>query len=90
MNTARNVLGATSTPVYLLNNLLTHTDHAELSMARSTEPCGGWNKKASSPPTSSSSVFAYLFRMGVSASGSDAAKGPSVGSENKVVKQNEE
>ena len=59
-------------------------------MARSFDPFGGWKRKASSPPSSNSRAFAYLFRMGVSASGSDAANGPSAGSENTVVKQNEE
>eukprot|EP00966_Prymnesium_polylepis_P161447 3731118-Prymnesium_polylepis.1 len=43
-------------------------------MARSFAPFGGWKRKASSPPSSNSSAFAYLFRMGVSASGSDARR----------------
>eukprot|EP00966_Prymnesium_polylepis_P300156 6936682-Prymnesium_polylepis.1 len=49
-------------------------------MARSTEPCGGWKRYASAPPNSSSSVFAYLLevsRVGVRASGIEAANGPS-------------
>eukprot|EP00966_Prymnesium_polylepis_P030026 697996-Prymnesium_polylepis.1 len=50
-------------------------------MARSFEPFGGWKRKASSPPGSNSSAFAYLFIMGVSASGSDAANGSSAASE---------
>mmetsp|Transcript_25615 Transcript_25615/g.58294 ORF Transcript_25615/g.58294 Transcript_25615/m.58294 type:complete len:237 (-) Transcript_25615:1238-1948(-) len=78
MNTDRSVFGATSVPVYRLNSRFTHMDHAEDSMTRSTEPWGGWKRKALSPPNSSSSVFAYLSRMGVSASGKEAANGPSV------------
>eukprot|EP00966_Prymnesium_polylepis_P170071 3931476-Prymnesium_polylepis.1 len=47
-------------------------------MARSFEP---WKRKASSAPSSNLSAFAYLFKMGVIASGSDAANGPSEASE---------
>eukprot|EP00966_Prymnesium_polylepis_P134467 3107835-Prymnesium_polylepis.1 len=50
-------------------------------MARSTEPCGGWKRYASSPPNSSSSVVAYLSKMGVRAPGSEAANGPSASDE---------
>ena len=90
MNTLRSVFGATSSLWWRLNKRFTHPVHAELSMARSFAPFGGWKRKASSPPSSNSSVIAYLFKIGVSASGSYAAKGPSAGSENRVVKQNEE
>ncbi|MDC0525600.1 hypothetical protein OAO87_01280 [bacterium] len=45
-------------------------------MLRSKPDCGGWKRWAASPPGTASSSRAYLSRIGVSASGSEAAKGP--------------
>ena len=73
--TARSVLGATSSPWWRLKRRRTQPDHADDSSGRSGCAVGGWKRYGDSTGAASSSTAQYSLRMGVSADGSDDAKG---------------